>query len=311
MSLQHGQKTWSIFAATCESGPGTLRHSGHRGIAINAYLFDGGLFSAMMRRLTARDKTYYRSGVDLGDNAMILQITDWSVFMKCKSHSCSNAIKWSVMLMASAIDRKDPRIVVESLRNGSSQLLGHISAFVSSRLAFAHNRSMPLAERERFWKAFDVEPHFIDELCAIDPWWDGRDLYVDAMFEKDEDIFGRASRLMVYFMRWMGFSETRWGKACRSARFVIRVVVVGLDGLVEIVKADPAVSLFDIGGYDRATPSVRKYFAVIAFAGLPAESLVMELFEDDRLLKRGRGGSMLCDRLAHVFLGPRCVFCLS
>ena len=52
-------------------------------------------------------------------------------------------------------------------------------------------------------EAFDVEPHFIDELCAIDPWCDGHNLYVDAMFEKDEDIFGRASRLMVYFMRWM------------------------------------------------------------------------------------------------------------
>ena len=126
----------------------------------------------------------------------------------------------------------------------------------------------------------------MDLLVALDLYWDDGRLWVSADFENDDIVITTLSSSHTYLFKWQGFSETRWGKACSSARLFLRGLTSGMDGLYDMVKNDAAVSMYDLHGYERATPEVRKYFVAVAFGGYPAESLVMELFEDDAWLRR-------------------------
>lgn len=53
-----------------------------------------------------------------------------------------------------------------------------------------------------------------------------------------------------------------------------------------MVKNDRGVGVFDLHGFEKATPSVRQYFVALAYGGSLAEVSVLDLFEDDAWLRR-------------------------
>ena len=126
----------------------------------------------------------------------------------------------------------------------------------------------------------------MEEIVALDPVWENGRLTVNADFELDADVFKTLEAVMAYMLRFRSFSETRWGKSCRSSRFILCALAVGLDGLVEHIEADDTVSMEKLSGFTRAVPLVRQYYAVNAFGCAPAESLVLEMLEDDRFARR-------------------------
>ena len=91
------KNAWNVFTAACEFID-TLRHSGHAGIAISIYFFEGCLLTALSRHLHARHEMYYDSGdsgVAQTAELTLLQLTDWVVPVKCCLHSCSNGVSWA------------------------------------------------------------------------------------------------------------------------------------------------------------------------------------------------------------------------
>ena len=95
LGLNKGKKVWNRFNAACEFS-GTLRQQGQLGITISVYLADGALFRSLERRFQAMHLLYYRSGLASEDEliAFRLEISGWTICLKCSSHSCSNALKW-------------------------------------------------------------------------------------------------------------------------------------------------------------------------------------------------------------------------
>ena len=64
--------------------------------------------------------------------------------------------------------------------------------------------------------------------------------------------------------------------------------MVGVEGLVAMVKADPDASKTKLGGHDRPTPTIREYLAVATCSSAPCESVLSGLFIDDRFLRHGK-----------------------
>ena len=88
---------------------------------------------------------------NLGPDAFLLRITDWPLFLKCRQHSCSNAIVWVMKLINGELSNvKDPFISTESLHNTTCELLDHVPQFVRTFTVFSAVRSDTFEERVRF-----------------------------------------------------------------------------------------------------------------------------------------------------------------
>ncbi len=66
----------------------------------------------------------------------------------------------------------------------------------------------------------------------------------------------------------------------------MRSLAIGLDAIVKLVREDDAMSMYDLNGFNRCDFEVRRYVGIASFSVRPAESLQLELLEDDRLLTR-------------------------
>ena len=122
-------------------------------------------------------------------------------------------------------------------------------------------------------------------MLEVDLGWFNGVLYVDSAWEAEPNIIDTISGLVLYLMRWVAFSETRWAKVGMSSRLWLRSLAGGLYPLWRLVMEDAPISKYHIGGY-KAEHSVRLLLATAAFSPLSAESTLMALFEDDRFLRR-------------------------
>eukprot|EP00969_Alexandrium_andersonii_P150405 6650993-Alexandrium_andersonii.AAC.1 len=77
--------------------------------------------------------------------------------------------------------------------------------------------------------------------------------------------------------RWLQWSETRWCRVGKAARFYVRSLAVGVDGAVGIVLEDSFASKFNIHGHKRSVFAVRRYLAIASLAPVPAESCLLQL----------------------------------
>ena len=127
---------------------------------------------------------------DFGAKSFLAKVTVWPLFVKCRQHSCSNAIFWAMKLINSVLeDVKNPYICIESLRNTCSALLDHIPEFVKARVEFTHIRSASFVERALLWRSFGVDERMVEDVAAMDPLWENGRLWVIADFEHDEKVY--------------------------------------------------------------------------------------------------------------------------
>jgi hypothetical protein len=71
----------------------------------------------------------------------------------------------------------------------------------------------------------------------------------------------------------------------------MRALLVGVDRMVQMAFDNDAVVKWHLAGYKkRCTREVRVYLGVVSLSARPSESMLLELFEDDRFL-------LHCDRL--------------
>ncbi len=81
------------------------------------------------------------------------------------------------------------------------------------------------------------------------------------------------------------FSETRWAKVGVCGRRYIASLCGGIDRLHEICMGDPHITKYHLSGYSKADKRARSLLCTAAYSALPSESLLLELFEDDRYLR--------------------------
>ena len=131
-------------------------------------------------------------------------------------------------------------------------------------------------------------------------------MHVSAALLADPDPIGAVTTLIRYCLHWVDFSDTRWTKCGESGRLYIRSLLVGIDGLVKLTEQNDAVCRWHLAGYfKRSSSSVKAYLGVAAAAGRPSESMLYDLMQDDRFLKRiHHCWQILVDELQYLLALP-------
>ena len=159
-----------------------------------------------------------------------------------------------------------------------------------TRIVFEPDLYLDLEQRIRFWTLFCVSPTCIDAVVHVNPRWDKlrEVLVVSPWLRGDPQFWFTIRDVIIYFMQWRDFSETRWGDVGHSGRLWIRSVYVGVEALVDFALASTEIhNKHLLGGYRGLDYECRKYLAIVCFGTFPAESFIVSMLEDDRFFKFG------------------------
>jgi hypothetical protein len=265
-----------------------LRTLGVESFVINIVVQDGLFVAPISRHVHALHTLYYMRDEDgdVDEKHYTMKNSDLVFVVKCISHSICNACKWGLADVVSERIVDDSYIVMESLRGGSTFLLQHVAQFLQASLAFG-----PCTETEedivRFWEFLGVPIDLMDLFVELHPRFVGNQLLVRPTLEGDVDCFEKASTCVMFAMRWLRCTETRWARKGVSARAFFLSLSLGVDGIVKLCDDDTDVTMFNLNGFRKASTGVRRYLAVAACASFPLDSASIAFLEDDRLLLVG------------------------
>ena len=256
---------------------------------MSIYLFDGQLYSSMQRHMQARHHLLYSAehGVDFGSERIALNVTDWVFVTKCISHACSNATVWGLRRELDTLNRDDVHIVIAALNNSSSALHASIDVYLMRHLQPVRTRSASDDEIRAFWAALDVEPTILNDFVEADLVFDGVNLQASHRVTDLNDGYQRIEALLLYCLRFIDWSETRWVKVGRSGRYYMRARAVGVTELVGVVRSDPSFSMTmaQLNGFSRVTMEIDRFLCRCAFSVYASESAYLRIMEDDRWLR--------------------------
>ena len=283
--LSNGKDTWCMYAAAKAFFP-TLRELGHRGISLSHYAFDRAVFSACSRKMLQlhmeKDEAYSTRNPD---DAALSRLTNWQVLTPCCNHDVQNALKWSLSRHVDNTEAlKDLFIAVASLRNAFDLLHGHIADFLG-RCLEPVDEPDEYEESYRYWTDIGVESVVAEQLAELSVRWHNGRLRVRAGSDaaSQGSLVGRVAALIMAVLRFRKFAESRWCTVGDSCRSLLAAMSVGLDGLVEVVRADPRASDFHMHGYARLVGPARQYCAIAGMSCVVTDSFLLALLEDDRV----------------------------
>lgn len=284
--LSKGKKAWNLFSAGAAYFP-LLRKAGHQGICVQHHSADRAAFEALDRCFRQRHQAYYTPsiGPELGEGALLLELTDWIVGTGCCCHDLQNALKWSLASLWTGQEIQDLHIVIEALRNSFELLLARLPTFLAQHLAF-YPEAFEAETVAGFWRAMGIEAHMVDRLAEVNPWWSEGFLWVNGNLAQDADVVEKVSFVLMYLCKWRRFCEARWvtiGPCCRP---LIWCLCVGLETWVSLTRADPSATDYHLHGFARLSPRIKKCCAVAAIAANVVDAVLVEALVDDRLARR-------------------------
>lgn len=284
--LSLGKKTANLFQAAVEFLP-TLRRQGFRGLIVNHFVADRAVFSSLDLRLRQRHRAYYEPelGPELGDEAGLLMLSDLYCSCGCSAHDIQNSLRWGLTAHATAEDLKDMHIICESLRNSFSILHGHLYSFLRSSLMFDHT----LVDAEavcKFWQCLGVPADMLELFVEVNPWFEDGTLWVSGSLEGMPDLLDKVSGVIVFAWRWRRFVDSRWCSIGASSRSVVASLVLGLESIVAATRADEACTDYHLHGFGRISAPIKKYMILAAITSVVADGVLLEVLQDDRLLRR-------------------------
>eukprot|EP00974_Lingulodinium_polyedra_P084824 8210628-Lingulodinium_polyedra.AAC.1 len=126
----------------------------------------------------------------------------------------------------------------------------------------------------------------MEVVLEVGPRWDGERLWVNAELEGDRDNLRKVTGVLQYLFQWKKFTETMFLSVGSSCRGVVASMAVGLSALVEMARETPGCTDYHISGFGRVSPAVLEYMVVAAVSSWAPDSAMVDVMEDDRLLKR-------------------------
>lgn len=287
-----------------------LRHQGCEGIVIAVYVMDRLLHSACKRLFRVRHHFAYMPELseDGGVVDVIAQCCDWNIHMSCRSHRIPSSIQWALRPWGDAGVTKDAHHVVRSVRGNADDLHNHLDEFLVQVVSFTDKTSDVEALR-CFWEFLDVPKTVLDVFIMVDPYFDGTRLHVNKNMASHPQGWRHVKMCVLLCLRWLDWSDTRWLRSGRSARYYMRSILVGLDALVSVCLADPRCSHLHLSRHaSKSTFTVRRFFAVAAVASLPPEALHAKGMADDRFLRFGAEYRQeVLQQLDRIAGFPRCI----
>ena len=135
----------------------------------------------------------------------------------------------------------------------------NIDLLIQRKVAFRDD-PYDVTDVAEFWTCFDVKAKFLDLFVEVDPVWDGSQLLVNPGLANDSKFYSKVSVVVAYAYRWYNWSDTRWCKCGRCARFFIRSKFCAIDASVDILY-DVTTERHHIGGYRKLTKEIAFFFA--------------------------------------------------
>ena len=284
-SLAAGKKNWNLFTASAAFFP-LLRKLGHRGITVHHHCMDRGVFSALDRSLRQRHQAFYTAGLgpDLGEEAFLLELTDWIVGTPCMVHDVQKSLQWALACVVSVEATQDLHIVMESLRNSFSLLVERLPLFLSTHLA---RREEPIEQEEAidFWRTVGVEASMLELVAEVHPLWENGFLFVSSNLE-EASVIEKVSHVLLYLCKWRRYTDSRWATIGPACRTLVWGLLVGLDKWVALTRKDPSASDFFLHGFTKLSKPLRRYCVVAALVAHVPDAVLSEALVDDRLVRR-------------------------
>lgn len=268
------------------------------------------LYEPVLRYIRSIRGLYYEGCVDpmrAAEN-YLERNTEWTIGIKCKSHCCQNAFVWGMRRWSIGSLSEDCHITIASCRNSAQALHSHIGEMISRRVRF-ESAQASRAEVVAFWAFMEIGPDLLDLFAEVDPRWNGEFLLVNPDLEQDEEFWSKVSAVVLVCFKWFDWSDTRWLKVGKAARFYLRSLACGLDCVVRLVSEDAKCSKFHLNGHQRSGFEVRRFLFVAAISAHAVEPVLSELMSDDRLLRSGdRLERLMRDSLQRLMQLPHLIF---
>jgi hypothetical protein len=284
--LDRGKKADNIIVSSFQFWTHP-RLQGHLGILMTHTVFDRALQKPLARRFRQHRNLYYEQH-DMFENdfdKLHLNSSDWLTQVGCGLHDAGGGLRWALAPHSADGLLEDMFISVESLRNTFIGIYSHLRIFLMGSVVY--DRIDIDDELEAMlWSAMGVSTDFLSDFVAVAPHWLDGMLHVRASLEGDANNFELISTIWAYAMRWRKFSETRWNTVGASTRNVLRTILLGLDRLVEITRADPTITDYHLHGWVRCSDRVRVYQCVAAMACYPIEAVILIMMADDRVCRQ-------------------------
>ena len=288
--LGDGKSAWHMFTALTRFFP-LVQAIGHTGIVVTHYVFDRAIWSALTRLARQRHALYHKVCADQGSESegAHRELLDWCVTTACANHDCQNALKWALKGAAGESPEavlKALHVSIASVRNGLDLLHGSLPAFVSGSLHFVPARIDAQEPLFNFWVTLGLEPS-IAELCAdLQILWNNDKLEVSDVHREDTGLFEKICHIMMPACRFRSFTDSRWLTVGDSCRSLVGCLSLGLSRWVQITRDDPKNSDYYLHGFGFLDAASKRYAVIAAMISPVCDSLLLELFEDDRVAQR-------------------------
>ena len=272
-----------------EVGAPLLKSWGHMGVSVTHYAFDRAAYESLVPLLHCRHRAWH-AGSESSEVTVPLgvepELLDWVVTTACAAHDCSNALKWALQPEKVQPDlAKDLFKVVRSLRDHSTALHGVVEEFV---LRYAKQAPNPdaMADAQPWWSALGLEPRWVETLSACNLVWHGDTLWTSLPVATEPTAREEVGACLHHLLRFHVFTETRWCAVGVSCRALVAALSVGLAEMVKLLRERDQSNEWYLTGWDKLSEHVRRYACVATVASYVPEGLLLELAEDDRVLRR-------------------------
>ena len=242
ISLRNGGTAWHTFEVICRED--NLWSYGHRGTEVSVYIFDGALYSALLRHLSAKHRIFYMStvaGLKLGHCSNLLDLSDFCIGIKCWHHSLSNAISAGLSEVTSyVLEEDDIYISNQALVSGADELRLYVHTFALNCVDYRDEVTGTWDDRMRFWLSLDFHSQLAEFFADLDLLWDGVTLWVNSKYRNLPSRLDKikiAIDACIHFAQW---SKTRWGRSGGCSRKKVRACVVGLDAIFAMAERGAA-----------------------------------------------------------------------
>ena len=254
-------------------------------------MFDRALWSALTRLTRQRHALYHKVCADHGSESegAHRELFDWCVTTACANHDCQNALKWALKGAAGESPEgvlKALHVSIAAVRNGLDLLHGTLPTFVRGSLHFVPERLDAQKPLFNFWVTLGFEPS-IAELCAdLQIMWNNDNLEVSDVHREDTGLFEKICHIMMNACRFWSFTDSRWLTVGDSCRSLVGCLSLGLSRWVQITRDDTKNSDCYLHGFAFLDTASRRYAVIAAMIAPVCDSLLLELFEDDRVAQR-------------------------
>ena len=268
------------------------RDCGHAGICVVHCSFDRAMFEPMQQLVKKYVQHKALSYAEtMGDDVSLdlLELCDWSVASACALHDAHNALKWSMYNhFQDKLMLSDVYIAIASCINAYNLVHKHLAPWLLEHLDYAPDDSLPCQrDLEQLLTALRLDPELVDVLASdLRIWWSEGKLLVAMSRRDDADLFAKVFNAMMGVLRFKTFSSSRWVTVGTSCRCLVSALLLGLDSLVDRVRADPKSSDYHIGGFQKLDARAREFVAMACLTSFLSEAFLLRLMEDNRLVRQ-------------------------